>query len=217
MMKLLLADGQPLFRDALANYIAHAEASSVIEHAGTGDALFKALAKNPAFDLLLVDVGLDGFSPERDISSLKRDYPDIRMALLAGEERLPQARTMNGKKNTVSVLPKTLSGKAFMKEIRHMLASRPKPGAYAENALPVLQKEQPAVEQRSPTSLTRREKDVVPYLVEGASNKEIARALDLQVVTVKIHVRSICNKLAAKNRTQAALALQKMRIEGRAL
>ena len=47
-------------------------------------------------------------------------------------------------------------------------------------------------------------------LVEGASNKEIARELDLQVVTVKLHVRGICRKLNAKNRTQAALRAQEL-------
>lgn len=42
-------------------------------------------------------------------------------------------------------------------------------------------------------------------MVTGASNKEIANELGLQVVTVKLHVRGICRKLDAKNRTQAAL------------
>ncbi|MDH5723810.1 MAG: LuxR C-terminal-related transcriptional regulator, partial [Alphaproteobacteria bacterium] len=59
-------------------------------------------------------------------------------------------------------------------------------------------------------SLTPRETDVLHYLVDGASNKDIARALDLQVVTVKLHVRGICRKLDAKNRTQAALKAQEL-------
>jgi len=54
-------------------------------------------------------------------------------------------------------------------------------------------------------NLTQRETEVLSYLLNGAANKEIARALDLQVVTVKLHVRGICKKLGAKNRTQAAL------------
>lgn len=48
------------------------------------------------------------------------------------------------------------------------------------------------------------------YLLRGASNKEIARALDVQVVTVKLHVRGLCRKLGAANRTQAALKAQKI-------
>jgi len=37
------------------------------------------------------------------------------------------------------------------------------------------------------------------------SNKEIARAMDLSEVTIKTHMRAICSKLDARNRTQAAL------------
>ena len=44
-------------------------------------------------------------------------------------------------------------------------------------------------------------------LLGGISNKEIARALGVEVVTVKKHVGNICRKLGARNRTQAALCL----------
>jgi DNA-binding NarL/FixJ family response regulator len=57
-------------------------------------------------------------------------------------------------------------------------------------------------------ALTPREKDVLGFLAKGASNKEIARELALQIVTVKLHVRGICRKLGVQNRTQAALKAQ---------
>ena len=53
--------------------------------------------------------------------------------------------------------------------------------------------------------LSQREKQVLNGLCRGRSNKEIARELDLQEVTIKLHVRTLCKKLNAKNRTQAAL------------
>ncbi|MGE4313222.1 MAG: response regulator [Pseudobdellovibrionaceae bacterium] len=55
--------------------------------------------------------------------------------------------------------------------------------------------------------LTAREHEVASCLVEGCSNKIIADRLGLQIVTVKLHVRSIFKKLNVKNRTQAALLL----------
>jgi len=58
--------------------------------------------------------------------------------------------------------------------------------------------------------LTQREKQVLSFLSRGVSNKEIAQALDLQVVTIKLHVRGICRKLGVKNRTQAALKAQQV-------
>lgn len=55
--------------------------------------------------------------------------------------------------------------------------------------------------------LSAREKEVGHLLVQGVSNKEIARTLGIEVVTVKRHVGNICRKLGARNRTQAAMAL----------
>lgn len=44
-------------------------------------------------------------------------------------------------------------------------------------------------------------------LVRGVSNKEIARALGIELVTVKMHVGNILRKLGVRNRTQAAVSL----------
>jgi len=55
--------------------------------------------------------------------------------------------------------------------------------------------------------LSAREKEVGRLLMQGASNKEIARALGIEVVTVKRHVGNILRKLGARNRTQAAVKL----------
>jgi DNA-binding NarL/FixJ family response regulator len=51
--------------------------------------------------------------------------------------------------------------------------------------------------------LTSREREVLQLLGEGASNKEIARRLDISVHTAKFHVASIAAKLDATGRTDA--------------
>jgi DNA-binding NarL/FixJ family response regulator len=56
--------------------------------------------------------------------------------------------------------------------------------------------------------LSEREEDAARLLVAGVSNKEIARALGIEVVTVKKHVGNILRKLGVTNRTQAAMALR---------
>lgn len=53
-------------------------------------------------------------------------------------------------------------------------------------------------------SLTARELEVLPLLVDGESNKAIARQLQIEVGTVKSHVSAIMAKLDATSRTQAA-------------
>ena len=42
-------------------------------------------------------------------------------------------------------------------------------------------------------------------LCRGLSNKEVARELSLQEVTIKLHVKTLCRKLEARNRTHAAM------------
>jgi len=53
--------------------------------------------------------------------------------------------------------------------------------------------------------LTEREREILRYLARGASNREIGEALYITEGTVKNHVSSILNKLALRDRTQAAL------------
>jgi DNA-binding CsgD family transcriptional regulator len=57
--------------------------------------------------------------------------------------------------------------------------------------------------------LTPRESEVLALLANGASNKHIARALDISVHTAKFHVAALLAKLAARNRTDAiAIAMR---------
>jgi two-component system nitrate/nitrite response regulator NarL len=52
--------------------------------------------------------------------------------------------------------------------------------------------------------MSERERTILAHLMEGASNKHIARALNIAEATVKVHVKSLLIKIRAKNRTQAA-------------
>ncbi len=54
-------------------------------------------------------------------------------------------------------------------------------------------------------ALSPREHEILGYLAKGASNKEIARSLDLAESTVKIHVQHILRKLNLSSRVQAAV------------
>jgi DNA-binding CsgD family transcriptional regulator len=60
-----------------------------------------------------------------------------------------------------------------------------------------------AEDEPSPIELTARELQVLRLLAEGASNKSIARRLDITAHTAKFHVASIVTKLGATGRTDA--------------
>lgn len=58
--------------------------------------------------------------------------------------------------------------------------------------------------------LTGRQLEVLKLLLEGKPNKLIARELDLSEGTVKIHVAAIFRALSVTNRTEAAVAAQRL-------
>jgi two-component system nitrate/nitrite response regulator NarL len=53
--------------------------------------------------------------------------------------------------------------------------------------------------------LSAREQCILRYLIEGHSNKAIARKVDIAEATVKVHVKTILRKIRVQNRTQAAI------------
>lgn len=62
-------------------------------------------------------------------------------------------------------------------------------------------------EAKSPasTQLSPREQTILRFLIEGDSNKSIARKIDIAEATVKVHVKAILRKIGVHNRTQAAI------------
>jgi len=73
----------------------------------------------------------------------------------------------------------------------------------------------PVIAGRSPASakpkqerevvLSQRESQVLRWLVDGASNKVIAREMQITETTVKAHIKGVLRKVRATNRTQAAI------------
>jgi two-component system nitrate/nitrite response regulator NarL len=53
--------------------------------------------------------------------------------------------------------------------------------------------------------LTERELQMLKGLTEGKSNKQIARDLEIQEPTVKLHMKTLYRKMDVENRTQAAM------------
>jgi DNA-binding NarL/FixJ family response regulator len=51
--------------------------------------------------------------------------------------------------------------------------------------------------------LTRREREVLDFIRQGLSNKEIARALWIAESTVKVHVHHVLEKMGVRSRTEA--------------
>ena len=176
----------------MCDYIRHTDAGLSVKGVADCHGLYHHTSADKKPDLVLVNEDTPGWEAGR-LQGIK-----IGMIVSMAEERLLLDPSLHG------VFPKTLSCKSFLGGIRDILAGKTFfPSAEEDQGL----HSAPSYARRTPQdfSLTAREKEVLSYLVKGQSNKDIARALDLQVVTIKLHVRGICRKMRVTNRTQAAL------------
>jgi two-component system, NarL family, nitrate/nitrite response regulator NarL len=104
------------------------------------------------------------------------------------------------------ILTYDLSAEAFVRSLRLICAGervfpreltlRSKPGTSLLETSP----SRSGVER-----LTPREREILFHLVEGLSNKGIARILRITEATVKVHLKSLLRKIRVENRTQAAI------------
>lgn len=203
-MRVLLADDHNLVRDALKSYVERLEPSAQILTTESLDGALAVAARTEDLDLIILDLrmpGMNGLSGLKQMRALRPAVPVVIMSGAAGQEDVRGALELGAK----GFLPKTLTGPALVSAIKLILAGeRFVPFDALEGA------DEPAL-RNEVAPLTQREREVLGYLEKGWSNKEIARALDLQEVTIKLHIRGICRKLGAKNRTQAALKAQELR------
>lgn len=223
-MRILVVDDHTLFRDALVQYLERAEPGIGLKVAKDFYEAEAILAKDSMYDLVLLDFRMPGMRGHEGLKTFKNKYPDLRIALMSGVAE-PEDVTKSMDLGAAGYFPKTLSGKALLKAIQAVLSgqrfmpldqdSRMMPSYYDDSEVGNVSgyggsdvdapHKDGAVKTVDDINLTPRENEVLGFLMKGASNKEIARDLGLQVVTVKLHVRGICRKMNVKNRTQAAM------------
>lgn len=194
-MKILFADDHVLVRDAIVALLDQEDDFEIT----TVDDLQTALAESvTGYDLILLDYSMPGMNGLSGFDKMK-GATKAPVALLTGSasREVAQQALDNG---AAGFLPKTMSGPSLINAIRFMAAGE----IYAP--ISFLQGGSLDAQSRVAKSLTTREKQVLSGLVRGLSNKEIAREVSLQEVTVKLHVKTTCRKLGARNRTQAAIA-----------
>jgi len=196
-MRILLADDHGMVRDAMSAYLESEGRAAVVAVEDYMQAM-KMLATKGPFDLVLLDFSMPGMNGLDGLSDAIRAHPDQPFAILSGTapNRIAQEAVERG---AIGYLPKSMTAKSLVNAVRFMIAG--------EVFVPasVLADHGEAPETEFAKQLSQREKQVLRGLCHGRSNKEIARELDLQEVTIKLHVRTLCKKLNAKNRTQAAL------------
>lgn len=196
-MRILIADDHDLLRDTLVMYLEGA-GDITTRAVGTYSQARDLILSEERFDLVLLDFnmpGMNGLATLREAIALAGGQ---RVALISGEasrEIAEEALEIGA----AGFVPKTLPAKSLVNAVRFM--------AMGEQYAPIdfMTAATEVVENPLADKLSQRELQVLKGLTEGKSNKEIARDLDLQEPTVKLHVKTLYRKIGAANRTQAAL------------
>lgn len=208
-MRLLIADDHVLVRDALKSHIERIEPGAAVTTVGSVAEALAFLDRGEEVDIVILDLLMPGMSGLEGIEAVKAKRPGVPVAIMSGNARAQDIGAAVAK-GAAGFIPKTLNGGALAGAIHLMLGGETfmpasTHGLAADGASPRTDAGPP---------LTRRERQILDFLLKGSSNKEIARALDLEEVTVKMHVRGVFRKLNARNRTQAAMRAVELGLDG---
>jgi DNA-binding NarL/FixJ family response regulator len=206
MTRVLIVDDHPIFRDGLAGLLATLPDLDVVGTAASAEDALQQLPETPA-DVVLMDINLPGTSGVDATRQIMRVAPATAVlmitmvdddstvdAALAAGARGYVLKDANPDEITAAVRTVASGGAVFGARVAQRLLA----GGLRDNRT-----SSPPVE-----ALTPREQDVLRFLADGASNRQIARDLGLSLKTVQNHVSRILDKLQAADRTQAILRVR---------
>jgi two-component system nitrate/nitrite response regulator NarL len=203
-VQVVLISRNSLFREGLRGLL-DPKQFSIIAEGRDLDAVSVCFQNDPGPDLVVVDLDAPAGDGLKDLQELSEDHADVRIVVLANELCISgMARSL--KAGADAYLVNELSGEAFSLSLMLVMQG--------EKVLPSTLVDIFARDRRefglvAPSdgaqNLTDREKQILRCLLNGSSNKHIARALDISEGTVKVHLKSLMKKISAGNRTQAAL------------
>lgn len=217
-MKLLLIDDHALFREGLSLLIsvrlARPEAPLTVLQAGDLHEAASLLVAHPDLSLVLLDLGLAHQQGLGTLHQWRDMAPQVPVVVLSADDRSETILSAIDA-GALGFIPKTAHADAMQSAIRHVLAGGvylpplpPLPRSHAEPAPPsfvdTVTGEDGLLDEMG---LSARQLDVLRLLVEGKSNKDMSRMLNLADSTVKTHMASIFKKLQVSSRTQAVVAV----------
>ena len=200
-IRILVADDHEVVRTGLKSLL-HGTDIRIVSEAGTGEAALR-LTKKHQPDLVLLDVHM----PDKDglwaLGRLKAEYPELPVLIFSAFDNpafVARAVALGAhgyvlksttKEKLVEAIRSAAAGQTTWtrEELRRVTGALASPRLIADVEAP----------------LTQRESEVLKQLALGATNREIAVALQISYETVNEHVQHILRKIGVADRTQAAV------------
>jgi DNA-binding NarL/FixJ family response regulator len=201
MIKLLIADDQEIVRRGLKGLLAGTEITVAAEVA-SGQAAAKYALENEV-DVVLLDVRMPDGDGLNALGHIKLGKPDLPILMFSNYDNPTYAARAVAlgasgylskgcrREELLSAIRAAAAGEKLWtrNELRRIAGALATPRLLADVEVP----------------LTRRESEVLGHLAQGATNKDIARTLQISAETVKEHVQHMLVKIGVTDRTQAAL------------
>jgi DNA-binding NarL/FixJ family response regulator len=214
----LIADPDDYFRLALETILRGKLGFTAVHHVTTLDEAFDYLINQPEISLSLFELNLPGVSGATSLTAVRDCFPNVLVAVVSTSvHRRDILLTLDA--GVHGYVPKNASPAELSAALKLIVegAIYVPPSMASTSSLvvegPVLNAK-PAASAPPPDSLTPRQREVLGLVVEGKSNKEIARTLNLGEGTVKVHMAGLFRALGVNTRAGAAVAGTQLLSEG---
>ncbi|MCC7048082.1 MAG: response regulator transcription factor [Alphaproteobacteria bacterium] len=206
-MRVILADDHDLVRESLKAYIERLAPDIAISAGRDMQEALGLIEQNPPPDVIVLDLNMPGMNGLEGLRRARAMRPQTPVVIMSGNND-PSVVRQTLAQGARGFFPKTMNGRVLVNALRLVVAGETfipsaalgEGGAAGDGA----------GRDAGGPAFTRREHEVLGHLLRGRSNKEIALSLGIEEVTIKLHVRGVCRKLGARNRTEAvAIAHQR--------
>ena len=203
-IRILLVDDHTLFRSGMKALLLRQGDFEVVGEAGDGlEGIKQAQLLQP--DAVLLDLDMPVMHGRDALAQMLDSQPDLAVLMLTvSEDAEDLAECM--KIGARGYLLKNINADFLLDSIRRAVQgdSVLSPEMTAK-LVQRLRAPQAASQTPEYEALTPRERQTLAWLAQGASNKQIARAMDVAESTIKVHVQNILRKLNLHSRVQAAV------------
>jgi two-component system nitrate/nitrite response regulator NarL len=201
-IRVVVIDDHSLFRRGMTALLAQEPGIAVVGEAADGvDGIRTVLGERP--DVVLLDLNMPGISGIEALQAILKDAPATHVVMLTVSEDAEDLFAAL-RAGAHGYLLKNIDTEFLVASIRRAAAGDSVISPEMTGRL-VRQVVSGAPAAGPAETLSPREREILRCLARGASNKEIARELDVAESTVKIHVQHILRKLELTSRVQAAV------------